>query len=62
MKFEKEQIHFLSDAFGVASASYLGHRLKSEFAFIQSSSQQFQLTLPVITLSNLGELSWELNS
>ena len=60
MKFEKEQIHFLSDAFGVASASYLGHRLKSEFAFIQSSSQQFQLTL--ITLSNLGELSWELNS
>ena len=54
MKFEKEQIHFLSDAFGVASASYLGHRLKSEFAFIQSSSQQFQLTL--ITLSNLGEL------
>ena len=60
MKFEKEQIHFVSDAFGVASASYLGHRLKSEFAFIQSSSQQFQLTL--ITLSNLGELSWELNS
>ena len=60
MKFEKEEIHFLSDAFGVASASYLGHRLKSEFAFIQSSSQQFQLTL--ITLSNLGELTWELNS
>ena len=59
MKFEKEEIHFLSDALGVASASYLGHRLKSEFAFIQSSSQQFHLTL--ITLSNLGELSWELN-
>ena len=57
MKFEKEQIHFLSDAFGVASASYLGHRLKSEFAFIQSSSQQFQLTYFVKFRRTLLELN-----
>ena len=60
MKFEKKQIHFLSDAFvadtvGVAPASLRDlkirgrrrqrkHPPKSEFAFIQSSSRQFQLT------------------